>query len=126
MENLWLPVSDTPTAWPPTAYVPSMASKSAVNQNLHSPTQSLSQKMSELSSQFIHLPTETGNSTAKLQGKRPQVYTIVWQHQSASLRMIVSGKSYLIHCHQVVAAVSIRMAAFHTLHSFLKQWRSRT
>ena len=46
-------------------------------------------------------------TTANLQGKQLQEYTIVQQHQSATspppLRMVVSGtagtgKSYLIHC----------------------------
>ena len=77
-------------------------------------------------------------TTANLQGKQLQVYTIVQQHHSANssppLRMIVSGtagtgKSYLIHClrllllHHVVVAAPTGVAAFnidgHTLHSLL-------
>ena len=73
-----------------------------------------------------------------LHGKQLQVYTIIQQHQSAinpsPLRMIVSGtagtgKSYLIHCLQLLlqcqlmVAAPTGVAAFnidgHTLHSLL-------
>ena len=84
-----------------------------------------------------HVFTTTADPR-NLQGKQLQVYTSLQQHHTAlnppPLRMIVSGtagtgKSYLIHClqlllqHQVHVAAPTGVAAFnidgHTLHSLL-------